>query len=301
MQNFNHLYYFYIVARLKNVTAASKFLKTSQPSLSTQIKTLEFNLDKKLFMKKGKFLELTSDGSKIFAICSRMFDIYEELEDYLSPSETGIETINIGVNSEISRPFITNIVGQTLKKYKLENRPKIRLDTGINENLIEKLKLNKFDLILTNFLPQDQDLKILKVFQMPVALLGRKDLIRHLKMQNLKTTDTILKKASSYLSLPSDHLKLRVETNHFYLKNKFKYNVLFESDILASVIRSAIDGLGFCLIPLPYVKKELQNQTLEILPKMSSLWKHQLYVIARGDKDKVQFAKKLIAELELTN
>ena len=301
MQNFNHLYYFYIVARLKNVTAAAKYLKTSQPSLSTQIKTLEFNLDKKLFMKKGKFLELTSDGSKIFSICSRMFDIYEELEDYLYPSETGTETINIGVSSEISRPFITNIVGQTLKKYKLENRPKIKLDTDLNENLIEKLKLKKFDLILTNFLPHEADLKILKVFQMPVALLGSKHFIRHLKMQNLKTADIILKKASAYLSLPSDNLKLRAETNNFFLKNKFKYNVILESDILASVIRSAIDGLGFCLIPLPYVKKELQNQTLEILPKTSSLWKHHLYVIARSDKDKGQLAKKLIAELELTN
>ena len=84
-----------------------------------------------------------------------------------------------------------------------------------------------------------------------------------------------------------------------YLKNKIKYSAYFESDILASVVRAAVDGISFCLIPLPYIKKELQNESLEILPKMAALWKHQLYVVARNDKDKGHFVKKLISEIEL--
>lgn len=300
MQNFNHLYYFYIVARLRSVTSAAKFLKTSQPSLSTQIKTLEFNLDKTLFMKKGKYLELTSDGSKIFDICSRMFEVYEDLENYLNPELPGNENINLGVCNEISRPFTTNIVGQVLKKYKIDDRPKIKLDTGANESLIERLKLRKLDLIITNTLPSESDLKVLRVFSMPVALVGRRDLIKQLKIKNLKAADIVLKKASAYLSLPTDHLKLRLETNHFYSKNKIKYSAYFESDILASVVRAAVDGISFCLIPLPYIKKELQNESLEILPKMAALWKHHLYVVARNDKDKSHFVKKLITEIEAT-
>ena len=298
MQNFNHLYYFYIVAKIKNVTSAAKFLKTSQPSLSTQIKTLEFNLDRTLFMKKGRYLELTSDGSKIFDICSRMFEIYEELENYLNPTLSGNDNINIGASNEISRPFTTNIVGQVLKKYRIDDRPKIKLDSGTHENLIERLKLRKLDLIITNRLPNEPDLSVLKTFSMPVGLVGRNDLIKELKIMNLKAADTILKKASSYLSLPTDDLKLRTETNHFYLKNKIKYNAYFESDILSSIVRSAIDGISFCLVPLPYIKKELQNDSLEILPKMGSLWKHQIYIVVRNDKDKSHFVKKLIIEIE---
>lgn len=298
MQNFNHLYYFYIVAKLKNVTSAAKFLKTSQPSLSTQIKTLEFNLDKSLFIKRGKFLELTSDGSKIFDICSRMFDVYEELENFLHPEISSHDNISVGVTSGISRPFTTNIVGQVLKKYKLDDRPKIKLDTGLNDSLIERLKLKKLDLIITNHPPNEPDLKILRTFSIPVALVGRPDLIKELKIQNLKTPEMVFKKVSSYLSLPSDSMKLRLETNHFFLKNKMKYNALFESDILASVIRAATDGFGFCILPLSYIKKELHNHTLEVIPKMSSLWKHQLYVVARNDKDKSHFVNKLINEME---
>ena len=298
MQNFNHLYYFYIVAKIKNVTSAAKFLKTSQPSLSTQIKTLEFNLDRTLFMKKGKYLELTSDGSKIFDICSRMFEIYEELENYLNPTLSGNDNINIGVSNEISRPFTTNIIGHILKKYKIDDRPKIKLDSGVHENLLERLKLRKIDLIITNIHPSEPDLKVIKIFSMPVALVGRHDLIKQLKIISLKTTDAILKKASLYLSLPTDDLKLRIETNDFYSKNKINYNAYFESDILSSVVRSAIDGISFCLVPLPYIRKELQNETLEILPRMGALWKHQLYVVARNDKDKSHFVKKLISEIE---
>ena len=249
-------------------------------------------------MKKLMYLNLTSNCSKIFNIFSRMFEIYEELENYLNPTLSGNDNINIGASNEISRPFTTNIVGQVLKKYRIDDRPKIKLDSGTHENLIERLKLRKLDLIITNRLPNEPDLSVLKTFSMPVGLVGRNDLIKELKIMNLKAADTILKKASSYLSLPTDDLKLRTETNHFYLKNKIKYNAYFESDILSSIVRSAIDGISFCLVPLPYIKKELQNDSLEILPKMGSLWKHQIYIVVRNDKDKRHFVKKLIIEIE---
>lgn len=278
MQNFNHLYYFYIVAKLKNVTSAAKFLKTSQPSLSTQIKTLEFNLDKTLFTKKGKFLELTSDGSKVFDICSRMFDVYEELEHFLHPEISGHENINIGVTSGISRPFTTNIVGQTLKKFKIEERPKIKLDTGINDSLIERLKLKKLDLIITNHLPNEPDLKVLRTFSMPVALVGRQDLITQLKINNLKSPEMIFKKVSTYLSLPSDPTKLRMETNHYFLKNKMKYSALFESDILASVIRAATDGIWLMRRGTPWLSawicaiRRAGNGVCAVLPATARRW-----------------------------
>jgi LysR family transcriptional activator of nhaA len=299
MHNLNHLYYFYIVARLKSVTAAAKHLKTSQPSLSTQIKTLEFNLNKKLFVKKGKFLELTTDGSNIFEICSRMFEIYEELDEYLKLENVIKNNIKIGVSTELSRPFTANIVSDVLKKYKQASRPNVKMETDTHENLVEKLKLKKLDFIITNIPPAVSDLTIIKNFQMPVVLASESELIKKLKIQSLKSNDLILKKIAPFLVMPSEPLKLRSESNYFLFKNKIKYNITFESDILASVIRAAADGIGFCFIPLPYIKKELQNHSLKIVPNSKDLWKHQLFILARDEKDKDQFIKKLIRELEL--
>ncbi len=299
MINFNHLYYFYVVARMKNVTSAAAFLKTSQPSLSTQIKTLEHNLNKSLFIKKGKYLELTTDGQKVFEISSKMFEIYDELEVFLKPEKSGKKDIRVGVSGELSRPFMTNIISAVLKKYKLAERPTLKLETGSISDLNEKLKMKKLDFIITNFASQENGLKIIRNFQMPVVMAGTGELIRKLKLSSLKKVDLVMKKASQYLVLPSDQLRLRTETNYYLFKNKIKYSTSFESDILASVIRASVDGIGFCMIPSPYIKKELQNKTLKMLRPATGLWSHWIYIIALDDKDSDQFVKKLIREFEM--
>lgn len=299
MHNFNHLYYFYIVGRLKNVTSAALYLKTSQPSLSTQIKTLERNLNKALFVKKGKYLEFTADGLKIFEICSRMFEIYDELEEFLKPVEIQAKDIRIGVSVEISRPFMTNIISAVLKRYKIDNRPTLKLETGTLKELAEKLKLKKLDIIITNFSPTDNDLKIIRIFQMPVVLAGTNEMIKKAKLNGLKKPELILKKVAQLIVLPSDQLRLRTEANYYFFKNKIKYQTTFESDILASIIRSSVDGIGFCLIPFPYIKKELQSNALKVLTPVTGLWKHSLYIMGRDDKTKEQFLKKLIREFEM--
>lgn len=67
MINYNHIYYFYEVARFNSVTKAAEHLRLSQPSLSIQIKTLEQQLGFKLFEKKGRNIVLTDRGQRLYA------------------------------------------------------------------------------------------------------------------------------------------------------------------------------------------------------------------------------------------
>ncbi|MBC7538361.1 MAG: LysR family transcriptional regulator [Bacteriovorax sp.] len=299
MRNFNHLFYFYIVAKLKSVTSAALHLKTSQPSLTTQIKTLEMSLGKNLFVKRGRVLELTPDGSKLFDICSRMFEADEELEMFLQGSENNELNINIGISNEIPREFVTNVIGHVLNKYKISTRPIIKINTGTHEYLIEQLKLGKINFIITNKSDNDLSLKILKEYSMPVVLAGTADFIKKLKMKSLKSSEGILKKVSIFLALPAEHLKLRSETNTYLIKNKLKYRSIFESDIISSIVRSTVDGMTFCLLPLPYIHKELQQNVLQLLIPKNGLWEHQIYIISRNSIDKFHFVKKLIVELDI--
>jgi LysR family transcriptional activator of nhaA len=299
MRNFNHLFYFYIVAKLKSVTSAALHLKTSQPSLTTQIKTLEMSLGKTLFTRKGRALELTPDGSKLFDICSRMFEANEELEMFLEGSEMSELNINIGVSNEIPREFVTNVIGHVLNKYKITNRPIVKINTGTHEYLIEQLKLNKLNFIITNKADDDLSLKVLKEYSMPVVLAGTADFIKKLKMKSLKNSEGILKKVSDFLALTAEHLKLRSETNTYLTKNKMRYRSIFESDIIASIVRSTVDGMTFCLLPLPYIHKELEQNALQLLTSKNGLWEHQIYIISRNSIDKFHFVKKLVVELDM--
>jgi hypothetical protein len=71
--NYNHLYYFWMVAREGSIMRASQALMVSQPTVSIQLKELERVLGHKLFDRVGRGLKLTESGqiASNYAIPSR--------------------------------------------------------------------------------------------------------------------------------------------------------------------------------------------------------------------------------------
>ena len=78
-----------------------------------------------------------------------------------------------------------------------------------------------------------------------------------------------------------------------------RYRSIFESDIIASIVRSTVDGMTLCLLPLPYIHKELEQNALQLLTSKNGLWEHQIYIISRNSIDKFHFVKKLVVELDM--
>jgi len=58
--NYNHLYYFWMVAREGGVMRASEELMVSQPTVSNQLRELEKSMGQKLFQRAG----LSRQGSQ---------------------------------------------------------------------------------------------------------------------------------------------------------------------------------------------------------------------------------------------
>ena len=56
------LKYFLEVAREESITRAASHLHISQPTLSKQLKELEQELDKKLFVRSNYSIKLTDEG-----------------------------------------------------------------------------------------------------------------------------------------------------------------------------------------------------------------------------------------------
>ena len=65
--NFNHLFYFWRVAKLGHLTQAAQELHTSQSAVSTQIRQLEERLGEELFLREGRRLLLTDTGQLVLA------------------------------------------------------------------------------------------------------------------------------------------------------------------------------------------------------------------------------------------
>ena len=78
--NFKHLRYFWSVAKAGGVMRASEQLHTTPQTLSGQIKQLEEWLGHDLFRKRGRGLELTSEGRVALGYAEQIFTLGAELK-----------------------------------------------------------------------------------------------------------------------------------------------------------------------------------------------------------------------------
>ena len=82
--NYHHLYYFWQVAKVGNLTQAALQLHVSQSALSSQIKQLEDVTNSRLFDRIGRALILTEAGQIVLGYANEIFSKGEELESFLN-------------------------------------------------------------------------------------------------------------------------------------------------------------------------------------------------------------------------
>lgn len=273
MRNFNHLYYFYVVAKLGSVTAAARQLNTSQSSLSTQLKTLESQMGTALFQKDGRKLTLTATGQAIFAISRKMFDVASEIDSLLAKREhRGQTTFAIGVSPDIERPFVTDVVSRTIQGLKDSHRPVITQVSFPFEKLVATVEMGELDAIITSQPTHSPNIKTLCELKLAVKAVAHPKLGRNFRA--IFADDRI------GLVIASPDLRLRWETDEFLVAKKIKKPIAFESNVLGALLRASVDALGVAFLPEVYLEREINRGA--VLVSREPLWTHRLFLSARS-------------------
>jgi LysR family transcriptional activator of nhaA len=109
--NYNHLYYFWMVAREGGVVRASEELMVSQPTVSAQVKALEGALGHKLFDRVGRGLVLTEAGRVAFNYADEMFSLGQEMTNALEHrASTRAVRLAVGVLDAIPKPVVRRLL-----------------------------------------------------------------------------------------------------------------------------------------------------------------------------------------------
>jgi LysR family transcriptional activator of nhaA len=300
MFNFNHLHYFYVVARSDSLTIAAKELQVSQPALSSQIKTFEASLGRRLFVRVGRGLQLTSDGKMAFSYCRRIFDAAADLSQALKLDsvQTG-ERITFGVSDELDRPFAAEMASYLLRKNSGQRALAIRMNSAdhfvLLEQLLDRGQNRGVDVVLTNQPASRSDLIDLLKIAMPVRAYTSPNLIAARNdcdggFSNNPTDNFSSNFGGNHergLVLPSPGQILRAEAEHYLYQNKhvFRGQLVFEGNVMASLVRAVVDGMGIGFFPKPYVTSEIKaGRLVEISDR--DLWHHHLYLI--GSKQSLE-------------
>ncbi len=100
------LQYFLAVAREESITKAAEALRMTQPPLSRQLKDLEEELGKQLFIRGSKKITLTEDGMLLRKRAEELVDLMEKTKAELTSSSENISgDIYIGCGETESISF----------------------------------------------------------------------------------------------------------------------------------------------------------------------------------------------------
>lgn len=146
--NLNHLFYFWNVARSGGVTAACEELGVAQPTISTQLRTLERRLGSPLFDRRGRRMALTELGELVFRYADEMFTIARELEGAISggrPAE--VAPLHVGVADVLPKLIVREMLRPALE---LEDAGRIVCSEGKTLDLLGDLAAHKLDILLTD-------------------------------------------------------------------------------------------------------------------------------------------------------
>lgn len=137
------LQYFLAVAREESITKAAETLRMTQPPLSRQLKDLEDELGKKLFIRGSKKITLTEDGMLLRKRAEELVDLMEKTKAELASTDENINgDIYIGGGETDAVSLFAKIAAELQKKYPLL---RYHMYSGDAEIVMEKLDKGLID------------------------------------------------------------------------------------------------------------------------------------------------------------
>jgi LysR family transcriptional regulator, transcriptional activator of nhaA len=146
--NYNHLHYFWVVAREGGVVRASEELLVSQPTISNQLKELEGSLGHRLFDRVGRGLRLTEAGRVAFNYANEIFSLGQEMLNALEHQPAGrVMRLAAGVVDVIPKPVARQLLSPATK---LEQPVRLVCREDKSDRLLADLAARRIDLVLSD-------------------------------------------------------------------------------------------------------------------------------------------------------
>ena len=156
--NYNHLYYFWIVAREGSVIGASKVLFLTSQTVTFQLRALERTLGGRLFAPAGRGIALTELGHTVFGYAQEMFRLGSELQAAVAGRALDRPLpFRVGAVDALSKVVVQRLLAPALT---LDRAVRLSCREGPLDELAADLALHKLDLVLADTpLAADLDLR----------------------------------------------------------------------------------------------------------------------------------------------
>lgn len=146
--NYQHLFYFWNVAREGSITRACAKLRLAQPTISGQLAIFEDAIGEKLFRKEGRKLVLTGTGRTVFHYAEEIFSLGRELTQTLKGRAGGRRLrLNVGLVNSLPKLVVYRLIEPALR---LPEPALVTCQEDKLDRLLAELTLHGFDLVLSD-------------------------------------------------------------------------------------------------------------------------------------------------------
>lgn len=273
--NYNHLRYFWYIAKEGHLTRAAQQLNLSQSALSTQLKTLEGNLGHPLFERTSKALKLTRVGRILFEYCDDFFRAGEDLLYQLRHRiDLSSQQLRLGATVQLSRNFQIDLIGR-LPKNRVAG---LTLIADSLEALLVRLQRHQLDLVMSNTPPpyaEDSPFVCHEIARQRLAVLCRRD-----RAGRARSAQALLQKQPLLLPDPSSHLRHLIDA---WLERKgLRPAVAAQVSDMTMLRLLAREGYGAAILPPIVVKDEIADGVVRIVEELDELEEVFYGIVLKG-------------------
>lgn len=144
--NYNHLFYFWMVAREGSLTRACEKMLLAPSTVSGQIRGLENVLGEKLFVRCGRNLMLTDSGNVVLNYAEEIFTTGRELQDVLKGRPVGRTlSLRIGVADVLTKLVVFRLITPV---YDIGQPVQVICHDDKGDKLLAQLALYELDVVL---------------------------------------------------------------------------------------------------------------------------------------------------------
>jgi LysR family transcriptional activator of nhaA len=265
--NFNHLFYFYVVATTGSIKEASERIHVTQPTISDQIKLLEEHFGSQLFDRKNRSLILNREGKVALGYAEKIFSLSQELTARLrNQIDMPKRSLDIGITSYMSQYFLYETIFPLFNQKEIA----INLREGERNHLLADLVEGVIDIMFT-----DSKETLPPSIQSYRIGVNRTFVVAHKKF--LKYGKDFPKNLNR---IPFFHYtyesSLKGEINLFFANHNLNPKIIGEGDDIDLFKLITEKGLGFTIVPEAAKVQFCKNKNIialgELVDLQTSVW-----------------------------
>jgi len=264
--NYQHLMYFWVVAREGGLVPAGKVLRLSHPTLSAQIHALEDRLGEKLFSRVGRRLALTDVGKVAYRYAEEIFGLGRDLVETIQGKGAGkLLRLDVGVVDVVPKLVVRKLLQPALS---LPEPVSLVCHEGTFDRLLAELAQHALDIVIADSpVPSGSSIRAHNhlLGSCGVCLFASPPLAAAHRARFPSALD-----GAPFL-LPTESLTLRRSLNQWFDRHDIRPHIVAEFEDSALMKVFGADGVGIFPAPAAVGRDVMEQYGVERLGEVEGV------------------------------